>query len=203
MTDADLILGYLNADYFLGGEMKLDRVAAVHSVTEKIAKPLGMDPVEAAYGIFTIVNNNMCNAIRFVSVSRGRDPRDYALMAFGGAGPVHAGMQVQDLGIRTIIIPRNAGIFSALGNLVSNFKISKVHSYVRRQAQLDLEELNAIFGQHAERCRAAIGKEAKSEGGDGRALSGHSLCGAGAGSDHSDPITDAARHRSQPPQYFF
>lgn len=161
VTDADLILGYLNADYFLGGEMKLDRVAAVHSVTEKIAKPLGMDPVEAAYGIFTIVNNNMCNAIRFVSVSRGRDPRDYALMAFGGAGPVHAGMQVQDLGIRTIIIPRNAGIFSALGNLVSNFKISKVHSFVRRQAQLDLEELNAIFGNMLKDAEQQLGKKKK------------------------------------------
>jgi N-methylhydantoinase A len=161
VTDADLILGYLNPDYFLGGEMKLDRAAAVHSVTEKIAKPLGMDPVEAAHGIFTIVNNNMCNAIRFVSVSRGRDPRDYALMAFGGAGPVHAGMQVQDLGIRTIIIPRNAGIFSAVGNLVSNLKISKVHSYVRRQAQLDLDELNAIFGNMLKDAEQQLGKKQK------------------------------------------
>jgi N-methylhydantoinase A len=161
VTDADLILGFLNPDYFLGGEMKLDKAAAVHSVTEKIAKPLEMDPIEAAHGIFTIVNNNMTNAIRFVSVSRGRDPRDYALMAFGGAGPVHAGMQVQDLGIRTIIIPRNAGIFSAIGNLVSNFKISKVHSYVRRQAQLDAEELNVLFFRMLEEAEQQLGKKEK------------------------------------------
>ena len=161
VTDADLILGYLNPDYFLGGQMKLNKDAARESVEQKIAGPLGIDLTEAAHGIFTIVNNNMTNAIRYVSVSRGRDPRDYALMAFGGAGPVHAGMQVKDLGIRTIIIPRNAGVFSAVGNLVSNFKISKVHSYVRRQGQLDVEELNRLFQKMMYDAEQLLGKKQK------------------------------------------
>jgi N-methylhydantoinase A len=161
VTDADLALGYLNPEYFLGGRMKLDKDAALKALDKDIAQPLGIDAVEAAHGIFTIVNNNMTNAIRYVSVSRGRDPREYALMAFGGAGPVHAGMQVQDLGIRTIIIPRNAGLFSAIGNLASNFKISKVHSYVRRQAQLDAEELNALFLQMMQQAERQLGKREK------------------------------------------
>jgi N-methylhydantoinase A len=161
VTDADLILGYLNPEYFLGGKMRLSKDAAESAVNEKIASPLGIDPIEAAHGIFTIVNNNMTNAIRYVSVSRGRDPRDYALMAFGGAGPVHAGMQVKDLGIRTIIIPRNAGVFSAIGNLVSNLKISKVHSYVRRQEQIDSEELNALFVSMLREAEQQLGKRSK------------------------------------------
>src|SRR5262249_50264213 len=127
----------------------------------KIAGPLGINLIEAAYGIFTIANNGMTNAIRYVSVSRGRDPRDYALMAFGGAGPVHAGMQVKDLGIRTIIVPRNAGVFSAIGNLVSNFKISIVHSHVRRQEQLDNEELNRVFAKMMQEAEQQLGKKQK------------------------------------------
>ena len=161
VTDADLLLGYLNPDNFLGGAMKLSRDAASESVGKKIAEPLGMTLTQAAHGIFTIVNNSMTNAIRFVSVSRGRDPRDYALMAFGGAGPVHAGMQVRDLGMRTIIIPRNAGVFSAIGNLVSNFKVSKVHSFVRRQEKLDIEELNALFVTMMRSAEAQLGRREK------------------------------------------
>ena len=161
VTDADLLLGYLNPDNFLGGRMKLSRDAAAESVQKRVAEPLGMTLTQAAHGIFTIVNNSMTNAIRYVSVSRGRDPRDYALMAFGGAGPVHAGMQVRDLGMRTIVIPRNAGVFSALGNLASNFKISKVHSYVRRQENLNIEELNALFVAMMRSAEAQLGRKEK------------------------------------------
>ena len=145
VTDADLVLGYLDADYFLGGKMKLNRDASEEVIGKRIAEPLAMDLTDAANGIFVIANNAMTNAIRYVSISRGRDPRDYALMAFGGAGPVHAGMQVHDLGIRSIVIPRNAGVFSAVGNLVSNLKISRIHSYVRQKELVDLDELNGLF----------------------------------------------------------
>ncbi|MBI4446287.1 MAG: hydantoinase/oxoprolinase family protein [Acidobacteria bacterium] len=160
VTDADLILGYLNPDYFLNGKMILDKCAAERAIC-RIADPLKMDIVTAAHGIFKIVNNAMTNAIRYVSISRGRDPRDYALMAFGGAGPIHAGMQVKDLGIRTIVVPRNAGVFSAIGNLVSNLKISKVHSYVRRKDQVDLDEVNALFMKMMKDAEAQLGKKEK------------------------------------------
>jgi N-methylhydantoinase A len=161
VTDADLVLGYLDPNYFLAGKMRLSKDAAVEAIRTKIADPLGLDTVAAAQGIFTIVNSAMTNAIRYVSVSRGRDPRDYALMAFGGAGPIHAGMQVRDLGIRTIIIPRNAGVFSAVGNLVSNFKISRVQSYVRRQSQIDLDELNALLTRMLKEAEALLGRKEK------------------------------------------
>jgi N-methylhydantoinase A len=161
VTDADLLLGYLNPENFLGGRMKLNCDAAAESVQRRIAQPLGMTLTQAAQGIFTIVNNSMTNAIRYVSVSRGRDPRDYALMAFGGAGPVHAGMQVRDLGMRTIVIPRNAGVFSAIGNLASNFKVSKVQSYVRRLENLNIEELNALFVAMMHSAESQLGRKEK------------------------------------------
>ncbi len=145
VTDANLILGYLNPDFFVGGELRLDAAAARAAVRERIAEPLGLSVEAAASGIFRIVNSAMNNAIRYVSVARGRDPRDYALMAFGGAGPVHMGIQAKDLGIKTILVPKNAGVFCALGALISNFKISKVRSFITRADRVDLEQLNDVF----------------------------------------------------------
>jgi N-methylhydantoinase A len=145
VTDADVVLGYIDPNYFLGGKIKLNAELAREAIEEKVAKPLGISLVEAASGIFRIVNNNMNNAIRYVSVMRGKDPRDFALVAFGGAGPVHAGAQIKDLKIRTILVPKTAPMFSALGAVLSDFKTSRVQSFHMRSTNRNVEALNEVF----------------------------------------------------------
>lgn len=145
VTDANLVLGYLNPGAIGGGKIALDTEAAREAILTRIADPLGITVENAALGIFRISNGAMSNAVRYVSVSRGRDPRDFALMAFGGAGPIHMGIQAKDLGIKTVLVPRNAGVFCALGSLISDFKISKVKSYIARIGQVELDILNHIF----------------------------------------------------------
>lgn len=147
VTDANLVLGYISPGTIGGGNITLDMKAARAAIKNKIADPLNMSVEQAASGIFRISNGAMTNAIRYVSVKRGRDPRDFALMAFGGAGPVHVGVQAKDLGINTILVPKNAGIFCALGCLISNFKIAKVKSFIGRAADLDFDELNEVFAE--------------------------------------------------------
>ena len=161
VTDADLILGYISPEFFLGGRMGLDEEGARRVIEEKIARPLGMDVIEAASGIFRIANNAMSNAVRHVTVSRGRDPRDFAMCVFGGAGPIHAGSQAPDLGIKTILVPKAASVLSALGNQLSNFKITKVQSFIRRTDAIELEELNAVFAEMFARAEEDLGSQSK------------------------------------------
>ena len=115
VTDADLILGYLGAGSFLGGRMTLDPGRARRAIDEKVARPLGLSIGEAALGMHAIVNENMANAARIHTVERGHDPAAYTLVAFGGAGPVHAYGVARRLGIKRIIVPQSAGVGSALG----------------------------------------------------------------------------------------
>jgi N-methylhydantoinase A len=145
VTDANLILGYLDPDYFLGGEMKLDRRSSEKAIREKIAQPLRIGTIEAALGIFRIVNNNMANGIRFVSIQRGHDPRDFVLVAFGGNGAVHAGLQARELGIRKMIVPRIATAFSARGMLSSDIVINKMRTYIGNSTNYDLDTMNSLF----------------------------------------------------------
>ena len=161
VTDADLVLGYVNPDYFLGGRMRLDADAARRAINEKVARPLGLDVVEAASGIFRIANNSMSNAVRHVTVARGRDPRDFALCVFGGAGAIHAGAQAPHLGIKTILVPKAASVLSALGNQVSNFKITKVQSFIRRTNAIELAELNRVFAEMLTRAEVDLGEQSK------------------------------------------
>ena len=161
VTDVDLMMGYLSPDYFLGGRMKLDVDAARAAVEEKIAKPLGLETMEAVSGIFRIINNSMSNAIRHVTVARGRDPRDFAMCVFGGAGAIHAGAQAADLGIRTILVPKAASVLSALGNQMANFKITKVRSFIKRTDRISLEEINELFGEMLELAEADLGLQDK------------------------------------------
>ncbi|MBN2123042.1 MAG: hydantoinase/oxoprolinase family protein, partial [Deltaproteobacteria bacterium] len=128
-SDANLLLGYLNADYFAGGRMKLDVSAADRAVAEKIAGPLGLGTVEAAYGMFHIMNVNMASAIREVSVQRGYDPREFLLVCAGGAGPIHAAMIAGELEIPRILIPKESSIFCAAGMLLSDLKHDFVRTY--------------------------------------------------------------------------
>ncbi len=126
MTDANLLLGYLNPGYFLGGQIKLNPELAKKAIKEKIADPLGMDVVEAARSIKAILDHSMVDGISTVSVRRGEDPRRYILVVAGGAGPVHAASLAKELGIRHLIIPRWSSIFCALGGTIADIR----HDYV-------------------------------------------------------------------------
>lgn len=147
VTDADLVLGYLNPDYFAGGEIKLDQERAAEALRDRISRPLGMTVEEAAHAIYRVVNNSMSNGIRVVSVQRGYDPRDFALMAFGGAGGVHAAVQAVDLGIPTLIIPKAASVLCALGDLIADAKITETRSFISSVDDLDLEEMNRTVAE--------------------------------------------------------
>jgi N-methylhydantoinase A len=120
VSDADLVLGYLNKDYFLGGQMTLDEEGARRAIREKIAQPLGMSEVEAANGIYAIATAHMSDLMRRATVERGYDPREFVLFAYGGAGPVHAARYAAELGIKQVLVPATASVHSAAGLIGSN-----------------------------------------------------------------------------------
>ena len=132
VTDANLVLGYLNPDYFLGGRMRLDVDAARRGIEARVARPLGLGVAEAAWGIHQVVTTNMELATRVVSIERGHDPRRLALAAFGGSGPVHGCRLAQALGIPRAILPAAAGVTSAIGLLAAEVRFDLSRSYVRR-----------------------------------------------------------------------
>src|SRR4029077_2105603 len=129
VTDANVVLGYLNPDRFSGGTMRLDAEGAHAAVRARIAQPLKLSVVEAAEGIFRLVNANMANAIRKATARRGVDPRGLTLVVFGGNGPLHAGMQAAELGIRRILVPKLSPAFSALGLLLTDHVVDEIRSY--------------------------------------------------------------------------
>jgi N-methylhydantoinase A len=129
-TDADLILGYLDPDFFAGGKIKLNYERAEAAIKEHVADKLDMNVVEAAAGMYQVINVNMASGVREVSVKRGFDPREFPLVVAGGAGPVHACMIAHELEIPTMIIPRESSIFCAAGMLMSDLK----HDFVRTYA---------------------------------------------------------------------
>jgi N-methylhydantoinase A len=120
VSDADLILGYLNENYFLGGRMKLNKPKTLAAIREKIAKPLKISEVEAASGIYRIANSHMGDLIRKATVEKGHDPRNFVLFAFGGAAPVHAGRYAAELGVRQVVIPLTASVHGATGLISSD-----------------------------------------------------------------------------------
>jgi N-methylhydantoinase A len=155
VTDADLTLGYLDPDFFLGGKMQLDREAALRAM-QKIARPLGLDTVEAAWGIHHVVNENMANAARVHAVERGKDPRAYPLFAFGGAGPVHGYRVARALGLTGFIAPLGAGVTSAFGFLCAPLSFDFVRSLYGRLHDLDWSELNAALDEMEEEGRGLL-----------------------------------------------
>jgi N-methylhydantoinase A len=156
VTDADLLLGYLSPDYFLGGEMALDGGAVERGVTTTIAQPLGFDLTAAAAGIHSIVNETMAAATRMYIAEKGRDPRRYAMIAFGGAGPVHAYALAKLLKLKRVISPLGAGVTSALGFLVAAPAIDYVRSYVSRLDNIDWAHLNRLFDDMERDARALL-----------------------------------------------
>jgi N-methylhydantoinase A len=158
VTDADLVLGYLNADYFLGGTMKLDVEAARKAIKTHLADPLnalsviptGRDSIsieEAALGVYRIVNENMANAARVHILEKGLDPRHYSMIAFGGAGPVHAFQVARILGSPQLLIPVGAGVASALGFLVSPVASEEIISYVCKLKDVDWQRVNTFLSE--------------------------------------------------------
>ena len=162
ITDANLVLGRLNPDYFIGGEQKLDPELAEAAVG-KLDGRLGLGVVETANGIIEIANANMIGAVRTISVQRGFDPRDFVLVAFGGAGPMHANGLARELGIPKVLIPMSPGVTSALGLLVSDIKHDYVRTFHQQVASLDLELLNRSFSELAERGKEVLFSEGISE----------------------------------------
>ena len=156
VTDADLLLGYLSPEYFLGGEMNLDLGLVKDAVEEKLANVTGLSVEEVAAGIHSIVNENMASATRMYIAEKGRDPRRYALVASGGAGPVHAYGMAKLLKISRVICPLGAGVLSALGFLVAAPGTDSVRSYVSRLENLDWDRLNRLFREMEEEAMAQI-----------------------------------------------
>jgi N-methylhydantoinase A len=156
VTDADLLLGRLDPDYFLGGEMHLepDRVERVFELG--VAHELGLPTSETALGVQRIVDETMAAATRMHLAEKGRDPRRYTLVAFGGAGPVHAYNLARLLKIRRVVVPLGAGVASALGFLVAPPATDMVRSYVARLERLDFDLVNALFAQMAEQGRRLL-----------------------------------------------
>ena len=139
-SDANLVLGYLSADYFAGGRMRLDAAAARRAIAEEIARPLGLETVAAAAGMYRVMNVNMASAIREVSIERGYDPRDFPLVCAGGAGAIHAAMIARELGIGTVLVPREASILCAAGMLRTDLRHDLVRSCATPFAERDLRD---------------------------------------------------------------
>jgi len=156
VTDANLVLGYLDPAAFCGGTMRLDVEGAHAAIRERVAKPLGLSVIDAAEGIFRLVNANMANAIRRISAGRGIDPRPLTLVVFGGNGPLHAGMQAAELGIRHIFVPKLAPAFSALGLLMTDHVVDEMRSYISPAGRLDIGRVNRLFAEMEDAARAAL-----------------------------------------------
>lgn len=145
VTDANAVLGRINPAFLLGGEMPLYPERARKAIEAKIAGPLGIDLVKAAEGIITVVNANMVRGIRRVSVEKGYDPRDFALVAFGGAGPLHGVELANALNMKRVIVPLYPGIASAFGMLSADVRHDYVQTRIAVADQLNLEELDALY----------------------------------------------------------
>lgn len=156
ITDANVVLGYISPDWFTAGDIKLDAAAAADGIRRHIAEPLGVSVLEAAWGIHLIATTNMENALRLVSVERGRDPRNYAMIAFGGAGPIHAARLARRVGVPTVIVPHGAGVGSAIGLMRATPRIDVTATRVLKLDEADTTARLAVL-------YAALEKQARDE----------------------------------------
>jgi N-methylhydantoinase A len=145
VTDANLVLGRLNSERFLGGRMSLHPDLARQAIADHVATPLGLGVEEAAEGVVRVVNAAMIKGIRVVSVARGYDPRDFCLMAFGGAGPLHAAELAEELGIPTVLVPIAPGLTSSLGLLLAERRHDYVRTLLRRGDEIAPAEIGSVF----------------------------------------------------------
>jgi N-methylhydantoinase A len=159
VTDANIVLGRLNPAYFLGGEMKIDVEAARRAIHDHVARPLKLTMEQSAEGIVRVVNATMVRGIRRVSVERGYDPREFTLYAFGGGGPVHAAMLAAELNIPTVLIPAGAGVGSAMGCIVADFRHDYTQTHIGKSLDLPLQQLQKLFQQLERKAVAQMKKE--------------------------------------------
>jgi len=167
VTDAQVVLGRLDADKILGGDLPLDPDLAYKAVERKVAKPLGLSPVEAALGIIKVINSNMALAIRSNSVARGIDPREFALVPFGGAGPLHGVALAEAISAKDIIVPVAPGITAAMGLLQTDMQYEHARSLIvslRHADQAALERMNAVIDELVEQCRRDLEKDGVAAG---------------------------------------
>lgn len=160
VTDADLLLGYLDENYFLGGEMKLDKEAAKRGVEEKIARPLGVSFIQAIWGIHDLINETMAAAAKTHIAEKGGNPKIVTIVAFGGAGPVHAYGLAKKLGAPRILVPPNAGVGSAMGFFTAPRSFDLVRSHKVSLELADFEEIERIFQQMEKEARDMLKKVA-------------------------------------------
>lgn len=158
VTDANLQLGFLNPDYFLGGKMEIAPGLAQEAVG-KIANYYDLSVDEAALGIIRIVNTNMSALLQSITVKRGYDPREFALVAFGGAGPIHAAAIAQELNIPTIIVPMNSGVFSAWGMLMADLRHDFALTHIQAVDEAEVDQINVMFRGLESRLREIFKQE--------------------------------------------
>jgi N-methylhydantoinase A len=163
ITDANVVLGRLDPDNFLGGQMQLDAEAAARGIDEKIARPLKIDGIAAAQAIIEIAISKMSLAVREVSVQKGFDPRDFAMVASGGAGALHVMAIARELHIPTVIVPQFPSHFSALGMLAADERHDFIRTYYSDLASLDFGELTKVYEEMRDGARGSLRNSKKSE----------------------------------------
>jgi N-methylhydantoinase A len=145
VTDANVVLGYLNPTALAGGTVPIDAGLSRRAIETRIARPLGRDVLETAYGIHQVANTNMMRAVKAVTTYRGRDPRDFAMFAFGGNGGVHAVDLARALQVREVIVPIAAGVFSAVGLLFARLEVNETASFLRLASEASADEVRRGF----------------------------------------------------------
>ena len=159
VTDANVVLGRLNANHLLGGEMAIDAELSAKAIEEDVATPLGLELVEAAEGIIRVINAVMAKAIRRLSVEKGYDPREFTLVSFGGGGPLHAAELAADLQIPRVLVPPVPGVSSALGLITADFRHDYVRTVLWKQQQASLGQFTALLEEMQSAALAQMKKE--------------------------------------------
>ncbi len=165
VTDANVTLGYLNPEHLLGGRLKIDAQAARRAIEQHVAKPLGISVEQAAFGIFSIVNNNMVNGIRRVSIERGYDPRDFALIGAGGATALHITALAREIGIKSVLVPKLASGLCAFGQILSDVRYNYMAATpMRLDERADLNTIEYRFQDLEAQAIAALRSEGVAPG---------------------------------------
>lgn len=159
VSDANLVLGYLSEENLLGGSLRLDRTAAEEAIASRIAKSLAMSVSDAAYAIFTVVSHSMVEAIKVLSVQRGIDPRDYGLVVGGGAGGIHGSWLAAELGMTTVVSPREAGGFCAMGMIAADVRHDYLRAAPQRSDACELQAVNSLYADLEAEAAAALARE--------------------------------------------
>jgi N-methylhydantoinase A len=156
VTDANVMLGYMNPTAIADGTVPIDRAAAVRAITDLIAEPLGLSPFDGALGVLRVADSTMIRALRAVTIERGVDPRGVTLVGFGGSGPLHAARLAENMGIRRVYIPPFPGVLSAFGLLLADYRQDAVHSIMRPVADVGAGQIESAYREIEAKVRATL-----------------------------------------------